>query len=222
MNPYWVRLIPTSAPVERFTHVMANSTAVMKAALTLFQRCTPSVAVMMGHRAFVACLMLIGAIGISTPALPQDVQAPCNLCDSSTSFMEDEPAAPISLDVEASLDFDQLILAGTGLGTAELGPDGTRSVTGTVTAITARAMVGEVIIRGEPGRMLRVELPRNIELFGFNGGSIEIDSIRSDLPSAPRLDSNGRLSFRFGGVVRVAGDTDGQFRGDVRIDVDYF
>jgi hypothetical protein len=136
-------------------------------------------------------------------------------------LVDEKPASPISLDVEASLDFDQLILAGTGSGTAELGPEGTRLVTGSITALSARAMVGEVIIRGEAGRVVRVDLPRNIQLFGFNGGSIQIDSIRSDLPAAPRLDSNGKLSFRFGGVIRVSGDTDGQFRGDLRIDVDY-
>jgi hypothetical protein len=177
---------------------------------------------MLGRKAFIACLAIIGAMGIATPALPQDVQAPCRLCDATSLSIEEKPASPIMLDVDASLDFDQLILTGTGSGTAELRPDGTRSVTGTVTALSARAMVGEVTVRGEPGRMLRVDLPRNIELYGFNGGSIQIDSIRSDLPAAPRLDSNGKLSFRFGGVIRVAGDTDGQFRGDVRIDVDYF
>jgi hypothetical protein len=222
MNPYWVRLIPTSATVESIFHVPANSTALMKAALTLFQRASPSVRRMLGRCPLLACLALIGATALAAPASPQDVQAPCRLCDASASASEEKPAAPIVLDVAASLDFDQLILAGIGAGTAELGPDGSRSVTGTVTAISARAMVGEVVIRGEPGRMLRVDLPRNIELFGFNGGSIQVDSIRSDLPPAPRLDSNGRLSFRFGGVIRVAGDTDGQFRGDVRIDVDYF
>jgi hypothetical protein len=177
---------------------------------------------MLGRCPLIVSLAIATAMGLAAPALPQDVQAPCRLCDASSNSIDDKPAAPISLDVEASLDFDQLILSGTGSGTAELGPDGTRSVTGTVTAVSARAMVGEVIIRGEPGRMLRVDLPRNIELFGFNGGSISIDSVRSDLPAAPRLDSNGKLSVRFGGVIRVSGDTDGQFRGDVRIDVDYF
>lgn len=194
----------------------------MKEALTLFQRPSHSFSSMLGRCPLLSCLAIATAMVLDTPAWSQDVQAPCRLCNSSASPTEEKPAAPIVLDVEASLDFDQLILAGTGAGTAELGPDGSRSVTGTVTAISARAMVGEVIIRGEPGRMLRVDLPRNIELFGFNGGSIQVDSIRSDLPPAPRLDSSGRLSFRFGGVIRVAGDTDGQFRGDVRIDVDYF
>lgn len=222
MNPYWVRSIPTSTPAVGFFHASANSTAVMKAALTLFQRCAPSVRAMSGRCPLLACLAIFTAMALAAPALPQDVQAPCRLCDTTSFSIEAKPATPITLDVEASLDFDQLILAGTGSGTAELGPDGSRSVTGTVTALSARAMVGEVIIRGEPGRMVRVDLPRNIELFGFNGGSIHIDSIRSDLQPAPRLDSNGKLSFRFGGVIRVTGDTDGQFRGDVRIDVDYF
>ena len=128
----------------------------------------------------------------------------------------------MQLAVEARLNFDQLILAGSGAGSAELRPDGSRVATGSVTAITARAMAGEVSIRGEPGRQVRIELPGNIELIGFNGGSIRLESIRSDLPPDPRLDSNGRLSFRFGGIVRVSGDSDGEFRGDVRVNVEYF
>ena len=128
----------------------------------------------------------------------------------------------MELDVDARLDFDRLILHGDGEGRAELGADGSRLVSGSVAAITARAMAGEVSIRGEPGRQLRIELPRDIELQGFNGGSIRLESIKSDLPPVPRLDANGRLSFRFGGTVRVQGNSDGEFRGDVRVRVEYF
>lgn len=177
---------------------------------------------MTGIRPTLACLALIAALGFAAPAWPQDVEAPCRLCDSGAGPADDKPAVPISLDVEATLDFDQLILAGSGAGSAELGPDGVRLVSGTVTALSARAMLGEVVIRGEPGRTVRIDLPQSIDLIGFNGGSIRVDSIRSDLPAAPRLDSNGRLSFRFGGIVRVSGDTDGQFRGNIRVDVEYF
>jgi hypothetical protein len=83
-------------------------------------------------------------------------------------------------------------------------------------------MVGEVTVRGEPGRIVRVGLPDRIELYGLAGGSIHLESIQSDLPPMPRLDANGRLSFRFGGVLRITGDLDGEFRGDVPIDVEYF
>lgn len=194
----------------------------MKSTLTLFQHRTHSLAGMMGRGPALACLALIGACSIVAPAWPQEAGAPCRLCTSEEKAAEEQAAAPVSLYVEASLDFDQLILAGAGSGSAELGPDGTRNVSGSVTALSARAMVGEVVIRGEPGRLVRIQLPSQIELVGFNGGSIRLESIRSNLPVAPRLDGNGRLSFRFGGIIHLSGELDGEFRGDVPIDVEYF
>ena len=172
--------------------------------------------------ALIAAFALLGAMGTAVPAAAQDVAAPCRLCSPVDGSAEAKPAEPVQLAVEARLDFDQLILAGSGDGSAEIGPDGSRIARGSVTSISARAMAGEVSIRGEPGREVRIELPGNIELLGFNGGAIRLESIRTDLPPAPRLDSNGRLSFRFGGIVRVSGDTDGEFRGDVRLNVEYF
>lgn len=177
---------------------------------------------MLERKFAIAALALIGVMGIAAPALPQEALVPCALCSPASNLAEQNAATPVSLAVEAKLDFDRLILAGAGLGSAELGPDGSRSVSGSVTAISARAMVGEVVIRGEPGREVRVDLPASIELLGLNGGSIRVESIRSDLPAVPRLDSSGRLSFRFGGVVQIAGDLDGEFRGDARIIVEYF
>ena len=50
---------------------------------------------------------------------------------------------------------------------------------------------------------------------------IAIDSIRTDLPASPKLDSDGNLSFRFGGRLEIDGNGDGEFRGDVPITVDY-
>ena len=176
----------------------------------------------MGRIAALACLALAGVLGVAAPASSQDVGAPCRLCDPADKPAEEKPSQPVSLAVDAKLDFDRLILAGAGTGSAELGPDGTRNVSGSVTALSARAMVGEVTVRGEPGRLVRVDLPTSIELFGMNGGSIRLESIRSDLPTSPRLDSSGLLRFRFGGVIQVSGDTDGEYRGDVRIDVEYF
>lgn len=177
---------------------------------------------MLGRYLALFTLALAGAVGFAAPALPQDVTAPCALCGTPTETPKDKPATPVSLTVETKLDFGQIILASSGEGSAQLAPDGARNVSGSVTAISARAMLGEIVIQGEPGRAIRIELPKHIDLFGLSGGSIRLESIRSDLPPMPRLDGNGRLSFRFGGVVRVPGDFDGEFRGDVPIDVEYF
>ena len=172
--------------------------------------------------AFLAAVALVCATGFAAPAPAQDVAAPCLLCSPSEGTVEDGPETPVTLDVAANLDFDRLILASAGPGSAELRPDGSHVVVGSVTALSLRATLGEVAIRGEPGRQVRIELPNSIELIGFNGGTIRLDAIRSDLPPVTKLDSNGRLSFRFGGIVRVTGDTDGEFRGDVRVNVEYF
>ena len=153
----------------------------------------------------------------------QPVAAQCRLCDTPTTAVDAaEPGAmAVALEVEATLDFDRLILTGPDGGTASLSPDGARSVSGSLAALTGRAMVGSASIRGEPGRAVRVSLPTRIDLFATAGGRITIEELTSDLPAAPRLDSAGRLSFHFGGRLRVHGDADGDYRGEVPIIVDY-
>ena len=176
---------------------------------------------MLGRFPVLNCLALIGALVPAAPASPHDVDAPCRLCGQNENKGQDKPKTPVSLDVETGLDFGRLILGSPGMGRAELGPDGARIVTGSVASMGARAVVGEVVIRGEPGRPLRIMLPDSIELYGLEGGSIQLESIRSDLPSLPRLDANGTLRFRFGGAVRIVGDPDGEFRGSIPLDVEY-
>ena len=176
---------------------------------------------MLGRNHALLALALCGGLGLAAPALPQEADAPCRLCDSAAKPTEEKPAKPVSLDIQASLNFDRLILAGSGEGKAELGPDGSRISSGSVASIGARAMAGEVVIRGEPGRYVRVTLPESIELHGLSGGTIRLETIRSDLPAMPRLDGNGALRFRFGGVMRLIGDVDGEFRGDIPVDVEY-
>jgi len=77
------------------------------------------------------------------------------------------------------------------------------------------------MVHGEPGRAVRVELPSRIVLTSMQGGQIVLEEVVSDLPSLPRLDSTGSLSFRLGGRLRVRGDSDGEFRGDLPITVEY-
>ena len=78
-----------------------------------------------------------------------------------------------------------------------------------------------LVVMDEPGRAIRIELPSRVDMHSLSGGRITIDRITSDLPSTPRLDSGGRLTFRFGGRIRVSGNADGDFRGDLPITVEY-
>lgn len=154
---------------------------------------------------------------------PESVRAQCRLCRTpTTTLQQPDNGAPIQLSVQAALDFDRLVQLGGGTGTAILSPRGDHSVSGTVTAISGRAMVGAISVHGEPDRLVRVELPSRIELYSVGGtGRIEIDDLATDLGSMPKLDGAGNLSFRFGGRLQISGDADGGYRGDVPITVEY-
>lgn len=101
-------------------------------------------------------------------------------------------------------------------------PNGERTVSGMLSDLSGRAMVGSAVVHGEAGRAVRVELPSRIELYSLSGGRIAIDDIISDLPSGARLNSTGALAFRFGGRLHISGDAEGEYRGDVPITVEYF
>jgi len=155
-------------------------------------------------------------------ATPWPANAQCRLCSTPTTTRQDNPeSSDVQLEIETSLNFDRLILYGPGDGIAVIRPDGSTSATGSLSDVGPRAMVGTVTVHGEPGRALRVDIPRRIELYSLGGGRMSFDEVESDLPSIPRLDSSGNLTFRFGGRVRVTGDSEGDYRGDLPITVEY-
>ena len=153
---------------------------------------------------------------------PDAASAQCRLCSTpTTELQKTEDGGPIRLEVQASLDFDRLVLLGSGSGAATLLPNGARSATGSIVTVSAGAMVGSVTVRGEPGRAVRVEIPSRVTLYSLGGGQIAIDEMETDLPSLPKLDSAGNLSFQFGGRLTISGDSEGEYRGDVPIAVEY-
>jgi len=146
----------------------------------------------------------------------------CRLCENpTTTLTQSANNDGIELEIETNLDFGRLILGGQGQGAAVIRPDGSNAAEGALTGVSPRAMVGTAVVHGTPGRALRVELPRRIDLYSPRGGSISVDNVTSDLPSLPRLDSAGNLTFRFGGRVTVTGDSEGDYRGDMPITVEY-
>lgn len=169
-----------------------------------------------------ALLTLMALLG-GALAMPAAAPAQCRLCATpTTEVSEDVAGQAVRIEVQARLDFDQVIITDSaGNGTARLLPDGSTSTSGSIGALGGRAMVGSVMVRGEPGRLVRVGLPGSISLYGLAGGSIRLDSLVTDLPAQPRLDSQGTLHFRFGGALHVLGNVDGDYRGDVPITVDY-
>lgn len=165
-------------------------------------------------------LVLAACAAVAVSSSPAPGQ--CRLCDTPTTALSPSPDANgIQLEIESSLDFGRLILAGDGLGAAVIRPDGSSTAQGDLAQVDGRAMVGTASIHGAPGRAVRVELPLRIDLFSLQGGRITLDNVVSDLPSLPRLDSAGDLTFRFGGRVTVSGDSDGDYRGDIPIVVEY-
>jgi hypothetical protein len=165
-------------------------------------------------------LPLAAAAAVAVTSWPADAQ--CRLCSAPVTARDDPGAAQeLKLEIETSINFDRLIMLGEGDGAAVIRPDGSRAAEGALTDVGPRAMVGTATVHGEAGRAVRVELPRRIELYSLSGGRIAFDEVVSDLPSLPRLDSAGNLSFRFGGRIKITGDAGGQYRGDLPITVEY-
>jgi hypothetical protein len=67
-----------------------------------------------------------------------------------------------------------------------------------------------------------IEMPGNVQLRSPGGAVAVLDEFETDLPPAPILDEFGRLEFNFGARVTTTEARGGNFRGKIRIRVDYF
>lgn len=160
-------------------------------------------------------LLMAAATIMSSPASAQ-----CRLCSTpSTSTQQSVTGEDVRLEIDSDLDFDRL-LVDRGAGNATLRPDGSSLATGSV-AMGPRTRVATVIVHGQPDRMLRIDVPRRMDLFSLEGSRLTIDQVETDAPDVPKLDAAGNLTFHIGGRLRFLGDEDGSFRGDLPITVEY-
>jgi hypothetical protein len=165
---------------------------------------------------------MIPVIAALAAAMPLAAQAQCRLCSTpSTTHVEGATAEDVTLQIDTTLNFDRLILATQGPGDATLRPDGSGSATGSISNLSPRARVATVIVHGAPGRALRIDVPRRIDLFSLGGSRLTFDQVVTDAEELPRLDSAGNLTFHIGGRLRFMGDEDGDYRGDLPITVEY-
>lgn len=170
------------------------------------------------HRA--RSLVLILTASAAGAAMPWPAEAQCRLCSTpSTSPEQNNTAGDVRLEIETDLDFGRLIVDG-GPGDATLRPDGSSLATGAV-GVGPRTRVATVIVHGEAGRPLRIDVPPRMDLFSLEGSRLTFDQLETDAPDVPKLDVAGNLTFHIGGRLRFLGSEDGDFRGDLPITVEY-
>jgi hypothetical protein len=149
--------------------------------------------------------------------------AQCMLCaqDKAAGMTARTAEVPLRIDIETQLDMGRVAVGAMG-GEVELDPaSGTRRVRGDVVDLGGFALTGTVTVRGEPGAEVRVILPASVDLESGHGRTARVTGLVTDLSAAPRLGADGRLMFRFGGRLQIAGLDDGDYRGRIPVTVEY-
>jgi len=149
--------------------------------------------------------------------------AQCLLCapDKAAGATVRQAGVPLRIDVETQLDMGRVAVGAMG-GEIEVDPvSGARRVRGDVVDLGGFALTGVVTVRGEPGAEVRVILPATVDLEGGHGRTARVTGLVTDLSAAPRLGPDGRLVFRFGGRLQIAGADDGDYRGRIPVTVEY-
>ncbi|WP_439567214.1 DUF4402 domain-containing protein [Sphingopyxis sp.] len=165
-------------------------------------------------------LVLAGALAFaSTPS----AAAQCLLCapEKPDKAAAREAAMPLRVEVETRLDMGRIAVGAMGGEVAVDPVSGARRLSGDVVDLGGFALTGTVTVRGEPGAEVRVIMPASIDLEGGHGRSARVTGLATDLSAAPRLGPDGRLVFRFGGRLQIAGADDGDYRGRIPVTVEY-
>jgi hypothetical protein len=171
-----------------------------------------------GHK-----LRAVGALGL-LPLLLAAGDGACLLCarEASPGAPIVERSAPLSIEITTRLDFSRAALPASGGGQIDLDPQsGTKRVNGGIVDLGGAALAGTAIVRGEPGRAVRIDMPTSARMTSTAGGAVEITDLRSSLMGGSRLDSTGRLEFSFGGTLSVRGHVSGTFRARIPITAQY-
>jgi hypothetical protein len=147
----------------------------------------------------------------------------CRLCGATPERLSEggRPRVPLRIEIETALDMGRIAQGGGG-GAVELDPEtGARRVAGTLADLGGMALTGKATVTGTPFARVRIDLPQRVRLMSTSGDYAEVVQMSSDLPTAPTLDAQGRLSFSFGGKMVLKGGESGAFRGSVPISAEY-
>ena len=167
-------------------------------------------------------LRLFLAFALTIASAPA-AAAQCLLCapDKATSAAAREAEVPLRVEVETRLDMGRIAVGAMGGEVAVDPVSGARRLSGDVVDLGGFALTGTVTVRGAPGAEVRVILPTSVDLEGGHGRTARVTGLATDLTAAPRLGPDGRLVFRFGGRLQIAGADDGDYRGRIPVTVEY-
>ena len=141
----------------------------------------------------------------------------------TTSRDEAPTKATVQLEVETSLNFDRLILLGAGRrhGAAPARWLERSARHGQPTS-SPRAMVGTVAVHGEPGRAVRIDLPRadRAPFAERRPNHVRRRRQRPAVAAAARFGRQPDVSDS-AGACTISGDAEGDYRGDLPITAEY-
>jgi hypothetical protein len=157
---------------------------------------------------------------VAATAVPAEAQ--CQLCGDSKAAVA-KNLQPLSIQVEASLDFSKVgLISATRGGTVQIDAEtGQRTIQGSLVGLGGMPMQGSVTIRWEPHERVAVELPGSVTITSPDGATLRLSNFQTNLTNNPQIGTDGTLQFRFGALLSVDGHSDGNFRGSIPISVDY-
>ena len=168
---------------------------------------------------------LAAAIASVSAAAAAAADPACDACASEQPAAEifQQQERPLNIEIESGLRFGRMALRGYGEGAARLDPEtGENRVEANMIDLGGASFQGRARVTGEPHRPVRIELPSTVLLRSSDGAEARLSDFVTDLPPVAMLDANGVLEFSFGARLTSHGSRGGDFRGRIRIRVDYF
>lgn len=164
----------------------------------------------------------IALLSAAPPAAAEDACATCASEPAAPEIFERD-ARPLSIEIESGLQFGRMALRGREDGGALIDPQtGESRLDSNMIDLGGATYQGRARVTGEPLRPVRIELPASVVLRSTDGAEAHLSEFVTDLPPVTMLDANGVLVFSFGARVTSQGARGGDFRGRIRIRVDYF
>ena len=160
--------------------------------------------------------LLAAALALASPALAADGP----LCADCFTLPGNPTAHPLRVEIESGLQFSRLALKGAGPW-ALLRGKGLRNMAPSGQKREPQAQ-GRARVTGEPLRPVRIQLPPRVVLHSPDGSEAVLTDFATNLPAVAMLDQSGTLEFAFGARLSTQGAVGGNFRGRIRIEVDYF